>query len=74
MTQTQSNENGYVILAVGQAVQGGDPYTPDWDKGVIEAIQDGGCAVVAWSSGVKTNTPIGLLIAYDGTDYYAEAE
>ena len=39
---------------IGQKVEGGRPYTADYDQGKIITLYSGGTARVAWQSGITT--------------------
>ena len=46
---------------IGQKVEGGRPYSEDYDQGKIVALVEGGEASVAWQSGVTTPTSVRSL-------------
>lgn len=46
---------------IGQKVEGGRPYSEDYDQGKIVALFEGGEASVAWQSGVTTPTSVRSL-------------
>jgi hypothetical protein len=46
---------------IGQKVEGGRPYTEDFDQGKIIALYEGGEAEVAWQSQVRTKADIRSL-------------
>jgi len=58
---------------IGQKVEGGRPYTEDYDEGRIVALYQGGEARVAWQSGVTT--PADVRSLRDGwSSRFAERE
>ena len=46
---------------IGQKVEGGRPYSEDYDQGKIVALFEGGDARVAWQSGVTTPASVRSL-------------
>lgn len=46
---------------IGQKVEGGRPYSEDYDEGEIVALYKGGTAEVAWSGGIRTGADVRSL-------------
>lgn len=52
--------HGVFDFDIGDRVEGGHPDTEDYDTGRVVAL-DGGAAIVAWDSGVRTKTHMSEL-------------
>ena len=66
--------NTHETFPVDTLVEGGKPFTEDWDLGRVLNVLNGSTVTVAWQSLVQTEETIGGLEAWDGVYKWAPEE